>query len=444
MRLLSISYALPNPEIDNHSVFNAPPWFDYPAVVVDPAGVSRTIDDAVAGGEHRTAGGLPVREALSSSEEAGIADVLKRRREEAIRLLERGGVIFVFAHPNILHPRVTGFTGCDRYFWLPAPAGLAYREPFLQGADGGTVAATDETHPASMILLGFEKSTTYRAYFDEKAPGFKDVAAVLARSGGGAPAACELRLLGGKVVFLPAIEKFAGGHTKFKLAADFLSVARRMVAGAPGDNEPPWVEGQLVPGLDRWRRELERTGAIAEAAVAQRESVSGELDQLVRYRALLWAEGYQLEEAVRGAFRLLGFQVSGEPGRPATATADDVPAVVEVEGSKGDISDEGFRRLSRRIEDDLLATGAGQKGILVVNGHRLSDPADRPKGYDERLVAAAEFQGFALVPSIHLFRLVQLALDGADLAPLRAALVSTEGVLTPGELDLPLPTAQHA
>jgi hypothetical protein len=443
VRLLSISYPLPNPEVDNHSIFNAPPWFDYPAVVVDPSGISRTIDEAVAGGDFRTAAGLPVRDAITSTDEVAIADVLRRRREEAIRLLERGGVLIVFAYPNALHPRVTGFTGCDRYFWLPAPPGLAYREPFLNGADGGSVAATRETHPASSILLTFEKSIAYRGYFDEHASGFRETGKVLARSQGGAATACELRLLGGTVIFLPAIEKLAAGQTKFTLAAGLLNLAKRLVPGAPGDAEPPWVEAHMLPGIESARRELEAAGAAAEAAIAERDAVSAELEELSRYRTLLWSEGYQLEDAVRRALKLFGFQVSGEPGRPAEAFADGVPAVVEVEGSKGDVSEDGFRRLSRKIEDDLLTTGTGKKGILVVNGHRLEDAADRPKGYDERLVVAAEFQGFALIPGVHLFRLVQLALTGrVDQAVIREAIVTTEGVFTPQDVEAPAGAAE--
>ena len=43
MRLLSIGRALPNRQIDNHSIFNAPAAFDYEAIAIDPGGVFASI-----------------------------------------------------------------------------------------------------------------------------------------------------------------------------------------------------------------------------------------------------------------------------------------------------------------------------------------------------------------------------------------------------------------
>lgn len=436
MRLLTVNFALPNPDIDNQSIFNAAPWFEYPVVVVDPFGVSKAIDDACSGIEFRTGASLPVHDGTTSATEVSLADMLRRRREEAIRHLERGGVIVVLAYPNALHPRVTGFTGCDRYFWLPAPPGLAYREPFLHGGDGNQVRVEDHFHPAAAVLSLNPKATTFRAYFDESSAAFQEFGHVLARTpGGDAVAACELRVLGGRVVFLPAFELLGSGQPRFDLAKAMLTLAQKLVDGPATDSPPPWVEEFPLPGFDEARGRLEEAGADAESAKAERDEAARELDELDRYRALLWAEGYPLEDAARRSLRLLGFEIEGRTGQPASGTADGVPLVVEVEGSRGDIGQDGFRRLSRKIEDDLLATGEGKKGILVVNAHRLESASDRPKGLTDELVGAAEFQGFAIVPAHQLFQLTAAALAGdADVAALRAALVSTEGLFSVTDL----------
>ena len=91
--------------------------------------------------------------------------------------------------------------------------------------------------------------------------------------------------------------------------------------------------------------------------------------------------------------------------------------------------------MSRKIEDDLLATREGKKGILAVNAHRLVTATDRAKGLSDELIAAAEFQGFAIVPTHQLFQLTAAALGGeAHLASLRAALLSTEGLFSINDL----------
>src|SRR5690348_4747809 len=125
MRLLSIGYPLPHPNVDNASILNAPSLFDYDAVLVDPAGISAAIAAILSeGSEAWTAADEPVLNAPSGPTVAGLADLLRGRLAEAERLLARGGLIFVIGEPNVAVPGVAGFAGCDRYFWLPAPGGV--------------------------------------------------------------------------------------------------------------------------------------------------------------------------------------------------------------------------------------------------------------------------------------------------------------------------------
>ena len=47
MRVLVIGFPLPDPQIDNYNFLSAPSFFDYDALVVDTASVSRTIEEVV-------------------------------------------------------------------------------------------------------------------------------------------------------------------------------------------------------------------------------------------------------------------------------------------------------------------------------------------------------------------------------------------------------------
>ncbi len=58
MRLLVIGFPLPNPQIDNYSFLSAPSFFDYDAVVVEPASISKVIEEVLTRTEeHRTFAG---------------------------------------------------------------------------------------------------------------------------------------------------------------------------------------------------------------------------------------------------------------------------------------------------------------------------------------------------------------------------------------------------
>src|SRR5690606_16726411 len=102
-------------------------FHDYDAVVVEPAqAVSRMIEGVIKGEQYKTYDDIPVADGPTTSETVGLADLLRRRRDETERLLGRGGLVVVFAHPDVPHPRVSGFTGAHRYYWLPAPEGKDY------------------------------------------------------------------------------------------------------------------------------------------------------------------------------------------------------------------------------------------------------------------------------------------------------------------------------
>ena len=51
MRLLAIGYPLPSPEVDNYNVLTAPSYFDYDALVVDPASITRVVGQLLDGSE---------------------------------------------------------------------------------------------------------------------------------------------------------------------------------------------------------------------------------------------------------------------------------------------------------------------------------------------------------------------------------------------------------
>jgi hypothetical protein len=108
-----------------------------------------------------------------------------------------------FAHPCAAHGGVAGMPDCDRYCWLPAPEGLAYREPLLRRGYGAQIAPAEQEHPFAAVVERFRTRLAYQAYFDEQTPGFAGSGCVFARSAGGAAIGVELRLGPGRAVFLP-------------------------------------------------------------------------------------------------------------------------------------------------------------------------------------------------------------------------------------------------
>ena len=98
MRILSLGHALPDSQVDNYNWGSALSFFDYDAMVVDPAlAVSSFIEGVTKqGGSFTTYTDEPVEDGTTTATTVGLADLLRRRQDETQRLLGRGGLIVCF------------------------------------------------------------------------------------------------------------------------------------------------------------------------------------------------------------------------------------------------------------------------------------------------------------------------------------------------------------
>lgn len=442
MRVLVIGFPLPNPQIDNFNILTSPSWFDYDGVLVEPRSVSQVIEDVVAAKQqYETRGEEQVLNRPTNPLTVGLADVLKRRRDEVVHLLENGGTIVVFARPNVRHEDVVGFPGCDRYTWLPAPSGTSYEPPFMLRAEGSDVRPADDAHPFAPFLRQYKGSIQYRARFDENVPGFPEWGRVIARSAGGAAVGVELKVRAGTVVMLPAMGGVAFGDQRFALAEAVLDAMRR-VNGVRSGPPPTWLRSYSLPGIELLESaESEAQDQIA-AAQQRLTSVREELTTTGRLRGLLWQEGPdELEPLVREAFRTIGFDVEASPDRPGWLGDGPVRALFEVEGSSGTVNEAPYVRLQRRLETDLLETKQPKRGVIVINGQRGLDPEQRTAETSETLRVAAASRGYALLTTMRLFEMARAVLeeplDAVLRSVLRSRLLNTAGEVGPDILPQP-------
>lgn len=433
MRILSVGFGLPGPAVDNYTFASAPCFFDYQALVVDPCALSRLVIETVEGtAEHKTHTGERVVNGPSAPGAIGLADLLRQRQQETERFLSRGGVAACFAYPNAIEPRVAGFSGCDRYFWLPAPPGVAYREPHLVWGEGTSVLTAEHDHPFGAYAQELRGKLTYHAYFADGRPGFAGAGRVFARSAGGAAVGVELQAGGGRVVFLPPPSKPPAGDFRYTFSELLQACIRRALRLPASDKPPPWLAGYPLPGLDERagvRDEAKQALASAEQAV---DAANAGVEELERYRRLLWQEGaWGLDEPVRAALELIGFRIVAQDiDEPAEARLDSATLLLEVDASDEAVGMDGHHRLRRRLEE-AIAAGKPKRGLLVINGYRTKSPAERPPQYDEPLRIAAESMRYCVATSEQLFQAARAALEGDDatLRSFRERLLATEGVL---------------
>ena len=181
----------------------APPrFFDYDAIVVEPAG---DVEDDQRGRHARR------RNATTYDEEASRERPDHRQRhrpgrspapprDETERLLARGGLVVVFAYPDVAHPTSpasparTVTTGCRRLRAWTTP-------PYVKPAGGTEVKAAGLRAPLRRLLrIARQQRPVPRPVHASRTQ----------RQGhrpqpGGAAIAIELQVGGGRVIFLPAL-----------------------------------------------------------------------------------------------------------------------------------------------------------------------------------------------------------------------------------------------
>ncbi len=438
MRLLAIGYPLPHPEVDNYNVLTAPSYFDYDALFIDPASITRVVGQLLEGAETFEAfDGRPVVNAPTTASAVSAAEQVRRRLDETQRFLESGGSVVVVARPNATISGLAGFEGCDRYGWLPAPAGMMWNPPMVRAAEGKTLRVVDDQHPLSGVFRNFRSEIAYRAVFDDRNPAVRQSGHVLATGGGGLPVAMEFPVLGGRVVFVPALSDVVGS-TRLDISEAIVGAVRLLIGQAGLEEAPWWTASAPVPGLEQVEAELEEARQAASDAAARETAVRERHDLLADHRRLLWADGAAFADAVANALMALGFTVASKPGEPLAIDSEGRAAFVECESSKEQIVEWPYVRLQRRLEERLLATKQAEGGLIVVNGYRAHALESRGEQFTEALRIACENYRYALLTGETLFALVQRALGGADAAALtgiRRRILGRAGLL-PREVAL--------
>jgi hypothetical protein len=433
LRVLALGIGLPDAQVDNYDWASALSFYDYDALVIDPANaVSKLIEGVVRRGESfLTYTDDAVEAGPGSSETVGLLELLRRRQEETSRHLARGGLIVCFGYPDLPHAEVAGFTGCHRYYWLPAPEGHDYGAKYLKAANGVHVQVTDYEHPFADYLEKLRNNVLYRTAFAEGAAGFGDKARTIGRSPGGAAIAIDMSVAGGRVIFIPALPARISDSERSAIAHSLVTAIRNtLLVSAEGD-PPEWLERFPLPGLDAARERQESAEEKLDEIEKEANDARNEYRGIDRFRRLLWQEGkYGFDLPVRDALARLGFINFSQPDDPGSFLYDAEHVFLETESSDQAVGMEPHYRLRQRLEQRIASESRRARGLIVINGYRTLPPDERSQQYEDSLRIAAESMRYCVVEASKLFEAVKEHMEGGSgVTEFCRQLMSTEGIL---------------
>ena len=432
MKVLVIGFPTPNPDVENYQALTAPSYYDYDALVVDPESLTRVTGELLAGErEFSTQDGRNVVNAASSASSVSAGEMLSRRTEETVRLLEAGGTVIVLGRPNAPITGIVGYEGADRYSWLPAPSGLSWAAPYMVAAEGKNVRIQDDSHPISHVLREFRRYTAYRATFNDRLEPYRKNAHTIAVAGSGIPIAAQFQVLAGRVIVMPAMT-LPTGQPRQQFGVAIVEACARLAGVEGGATPPVWARSLAVPGLEQVDAEFEDAKSASEVATTRLREVTERRDELTAHRRLLWSIGNEFETAVKNALLLLGFSLTSKPREPLIFEADGETLYVESEASNEGVVEWPYIRLQRRLEEFLLRRRQRALGLVVVSGQRMTQPEQRKSQYSEALKLACENLQYGLLTGDTLFQMLQRAIGGAsdeELEAMRRRILRSRGLL---------------
>jgi hypothetical protein len=437
IRALSLDWPLDQPTIRRDGFFGRLSLSSFDLVLIDPVGISRRWAEDIApaaDGIRRT----------NPEQDRGfgrtLAAWMMRRRVEATDLLTRGGGILVCRLRTRGEPlEIIGSEApgerIDRYAWLPSIS-LVDRHHQLTFPSNGRflprrgedVVLADTGHPFEEYLREFPDRIVYDAvYQDLMSTPIERFATVLARNRVGDVLALSIPFDEGRLILLPPIEGVSAARE-----ADVLLEATRQLAVRPAYSAPPdWLPSYPLPGEDGLVDELSSLNERHDALAQKIDELGKKLDEKTRPKKILYTKGrFSFLPAVGDAFAALGFSVETSDSLLRLTSEQGDALVVAAASDEAKIDVSSYRRLLDAVDRTVTDGDGHHKGILVASASRELDPRRRATQFSPEVLRGCQGQGFCLISSYQLFKLVQAALSDRSskkLPALRRAILECDG-----------------
>jgi len=433
---LSVDWPLTHPSIAQEGFFQRTSLASVDAVFLDPLAISHHWSDAVSPNRDGVRRTDPTRDhGLGRT----VVAWMRRRREEAEDLLKHGGGILVCrlrAHGEVLEivsadappERV------DRYSWLPSAALVDRHHQFSFPANsrflsrhGEDVVFADSGSPFEEYLRTFAGHIAYDAvYEDLLATPLERFATVLARNRVGDVLAIEIPFEEGRLVLVPPLRGVSPSREATVLLQAIEQAAFRPAYAAT----PDWLASFALPGEDALVDEVASLVERRDALIEKTKEVQSQLEEKTHFKRILYTRGrFAFRPAVADSFQALGFDVESEADHLVLRCGEG-DAIVVAAATPSTVELPPYQHL-RDAVDQMMTDGDGYyKGILLVSGSLELDPKRRPRAYSDAVLRGCRGQGFCVLTSYQLFKLVQKALSDskkASLAAHRRALLECTG-----------------
>ncbi len=361
-----------------------------------------------------------------------ISAQIERRRNEVAKLLLSGRIVLCFLRPvdgcRIDTSERGDYELATNYGWLPNDyKGII---ELTRAGTGDSIILKKLSDPFMDYFRAFAGDLEYAAYLDMKGENTDGVYATTKTDN---IVGAHFSAANGHLIFLPPPP--ANAQPK-KIFGILLGCASAILGKAIRIPQPNWAKLEELPGeleiIDRIKKLDDEISKIN----SRRETIQNERAELLDFKGLLFEQGAPLEKSVKSALALLGFRCDQRQEQFAEHdvifSSPEGRGIGEVEGKdKSAINIEKLDQLSRVVDEDFKIEDSFAQGVLIGNGYRLTEPANRQAQFTKKVCQAADHKRFGLLTTIELFKAVKAVLADKDNEELktrfRKAILETKG-----------------
>jgi hypothetical protein len=408
LRVISIDFPFTESSVVQSSLYDPTALFDFDVVVIRPSKLK-----AETWNDQTTARYLK--------------GVMYQKKRELDLLFAQGGILVVFLDVPYSYDfygdgyRNSAFS-VSNYEFLDLQFGSG-----LGRGSGTQVGYKTSDEPFVGVL---RKSTvSWTSYLTQIPSSFKDFK-VFAQAGPAGALGGKMPRGEGHVIVLPNVSALD--------EAAFFEACAEYRFKRQGTTPPDWAGKILVPGLQSIETAIADLDKRIAELQSQRQLRSVELEETTAYRKLLYEKGKaQLEPTVLRALDHLDFGTSPNEviGKiheiDGRTTKGSKAGIVEVKGSKNQITQSDFSPFVTKILADAEVSQKFSKGILVGNGLCETEPSKRlgDSVFSPYVLDGARINSVALINSVELYGLCRAMLrgDAIDKSVVRETILTGNG-----------------
>jgi len=223
----------------------------------------------------------------------------------------------------------------------------------------------------------------------------------------------------GQIIFLPPPTRITSTETVEVLVNSLRGMEFK-------EEEPDWVSKVDLPGIAELNRHIHEENKIVEETTRKIQKLNKEKAQTEKYRKLLWTNDKPLEDAVKDAFILLGFEeVRGGRSRELEdcvidlkTTGEFVHGIMEVKGREKRTSLDDMNQCFKWVNQYRVKEKKKVKGIFLPNQFRRTETLDSKKRltFEPNEIEFAQDFKICVLPTSELFKAVVHILKGNKLS----------------------------